>query len=178
MCSVASIDKIDIIDTDTITTTTTTLNATDEKANKPKLRKVVIYYENGFVKEEYYVIDAMVEGDEKAEETKESGSVDAKGPQIKHGSYKLYYDTGVLQLWYRYNHGKLEGRCSEYYPNGQVKVYKTVKNGRLHADYTMYSPSGKIIQQSYYDRGMEVSRDTNDDNPILIKHAGVGCVIC
>ena len=106
-----------------------------------KLRKVVTYHENGFVKEEYSVLDEQPGfSDESSKE------------HVKHGYYKQYFDTGVLKLTHRYVDGSLQGVSAEFHPNGQKKVYKQVKDGKLHGLYTVYSPVGRLLQSSYYSK--------------------------
>ena len=136
----------------------------DQAQPKRKLRKVVTHYENGFVKEEYYVIVPEIE---------------ASDELVKHGLYKMYFDTGVLKLILRYADGKLNGPAAEYHPNGQVNVYKTIKDGKLHGDYTAFSKGGRLIHKSLYNNGAEVCCHTREDElPVIEKYNGVHCVIC
>lgn len=69
---------------------------------------------------------------------------------IKHGEYKLFYDTSEKKLVCNYKNNKLDGEIEIFYKNGRTKEKASFKNGIQIGEYFEYFESGKVKQTSTY----------------------------
>ncbi|HSP87390.1 MAG TPA: toxin-antitoxin system YwqK family antitoxin [Ignavibacteriaceae bacterium] len=90
----------------------------------------------------------------------ENGNLEMEG-QIKEnkndGHWKYYYQDGTLESEGNFANDLIEGKWSWFYPTGKIKETAEYKNGLREGNTIVYDEDGKIISEKMYKMGDEVN---------------------
>jgi hypothetical protein len=85
---------------------------------------------------------------------------------VKHGEYKLYYESGQLKEEGSYQYGLKQGRFSTYHRNGNLHVEGTYVDNKRSGDFTITSDNEMNIQKGPYFMGYKHGNWTSEYVPL------------
>jgi len=118
------------------------------------------YYKNGNLREEYTLVNGVVDGvyrgwyengQKYVEYTFVSGKV--------HGSHQMWYDNGRISNESNYVAGKCEVLYRAWYTNGQKFIEYTLVRNNFHGWSYKWNSDGSIKQVTLFRDGREVDFD-------------------
>jgi antitoxin component YwqK of YwqJK toxin-antitoxin module len=119
------------------------------------MKEVITTFDNGKVKEKYFV---NVNGKKDGEyiEYHENGNVHIKCNYHNgklEGEYILYYENGNVSVKCNLHDGYCEGEYICYYGNGNVKVKCNYHYNKEEGEYFEYNVSNQLIKHRIYENG-------------------------
>ncbi len=116
--------------------------------------KVIIYYESGTPKSNYFTVKGLMEGLKKSWHS--NGKV--KGLyQYKHGLQEnlsiWYYETGQVATKCNFKNGIEDGFCISYFENSLIKQEGNFKNGEEEGIVLNYFENGQLDSKVNYSHG-------------------------
>ncbi len=117
-------------------------------------------YENGQLKEQFYVLetkDGNFIKDGSYKSWYENGQTEEEGKysdSLKVGNWKSWHENGQLKLDVSYINDTLNGSYKEWHSNGQKRFERTLKMGKPIGGYFAWHKNGKIFsERKYTDEG-------------------------
>jgi antitoxin component YwqK of YwqJK toxin-antitoxin module len=106
--------------------------------------RVTEYYESGKIKSRYnYLHTGLV-------------NIQRDGEDI------IYYENGIIQLYYYWNNGSPSGRIYNNFPDGQLAYEKTFANKFKTGTWKYYNPDGTLKEECIFIVN-KTSWESNDD---------------
>lgn len=88
----------------------------------------------------------------------------------KEGTYKLFFDNGLLKTNGGFKDDKLDGKVIYYFPNGRKNMEGTYIKGLRDGEFYVYEESsGKLIETLHYKMGVLDEADQKRHNEAPIK---------
>ncbi len=129
-----------------------------------KAKEILTYYENGNIKEKYYVL------------VDESGNIskNTDGDEIRHGQYIQFFANGEKEIEQEYFKGKNTGKYIEWCENGykyKKIIYNTQKNEIIKI---IWNCNDNIQEKYLYKNNRRIKTIKFDSNGNPIKYPSVG----
>jgi MORN repeat protein len=76
-------------------------------------------------------------------------------PRVRHGEFKVWYETGQLQIEGHYDRGLFEGWYTAWYPNGQKEREGAFRANLRDGVWTVWHDNGQKRSEGQFEHGKE-----------------------
>lgn len=132
--------------------------AFEKNATIPFTGKALGYFSNGDVQTIVEYKDGIMNGELKSWYKNNAKQIEGfvdKGKQT--GTWKLYYETGILKKQTNYLNGLENGEEIFWFENGKIEKKGSYLSGKLNGKYEWYYENGQKKQEGFFVNGKEDS---------------------
>jgi antitoxin component YwqK of YwqJK toxin-antitoxin module len=122
------------------------------ESDKPK--KITEYYENGYIKAEYYVKNGKKEGTFKRYSMEQKNLLISEYNfmnDIQEGKSVFYFPSTKIQEVQYYENGKRQKSDTVFYESGAIEMITDYKDDKKHGYTRKYNEDGKLFFEALWE---------------------------